>query len=38
MIEFNFTGRHNNDIHVYMSEDEDAWFFHDLSGDKLRKH
>jgi hypothetical protein len=21
-----------------MSEDEDAWFFHDLSGEKLRKH
>jgi hypothetical protein len=21
-----------------MSEDEDAWFFHDLSGEKLRRH
>jgi hypothetical protein len=38
IIEFNFTGRHNPDIHVYMSEDEDAWFFHDLSGEKLRRH
>lgn len=38
VIEFNFTGRKNPDIHVYMSEDEDSWFFHDLSGEKLRRH
>ncbi len=27
IIEFNFTQVHNPDIHVYMSHDEDTWFF-----------
>lgn len=27
IIEFNLTNVHNPDIHVYMSHEEDLWFF-----------
>ena len=39
-MDMNITGNKNPTVHVYMSEDEDLWFFQELAGgrDMLRKH